>query len=65
MKSPWITAAAFEPTGARMPMGLSRPLVEGGMVEITLEFQHAGKVTSPFTIAPKGAKSMDHTGHGS
>ncbi len=48
-----------------MFMQLKQPLVEGEMVEMTLEFQNAGTVTIPFAIVGKGAKSMDHSGHGS
>ena len=48
-----------------MFMQLNEPLVEGEMVEATLEFQSAGSVTIPFAIMGKGAKSMDHSGHGS
>ncbi len=48
-----------------MFMKLNEPLVEGEMVEATLEFQNAGTVTVPFSILGKGAKSMGHGGHGS
>lgn len=48
-----------------MFMKLKEPLVEGEMVEATLEFQNAGSVTLPFAIMGKAAKSMDHSGHGS
>ncbi|MEM6713429.1 MAG: copper chaperone PCu(A)C, partial [Pseudomonadota bacterium] len=48
-----------------MFMQLNEPLVEGEMVEATLEFQNAGTVTIPFSILGKGARSMDHSGHGS
>ncbi len=48
-----------------MLMGITEPLVEGEMVEGTLEFQSAGSVSISFAIMGKGAKSMDHSGHGS
>jgi copper(I)-binding protein len=48
-----------------MFMELKQPLVEGETVEVSLEFQKAGTVTIPFAIVGKGAKSMDHSGHGS
>ncbi len=48
-----------------MFMKLNQPLVEGEMIEATLEFEKAGSVTVPFNIMGKGAKSMDHSGHGS
>ncbi|MEM7753656.1 MAG: copper chaperone PCu(A)C [Pseudomonadota bacterium] len=48
-----------------MFMQLKAPLVEGEMVDMTLEFQNAGSVTLPFSIMGKAAKSMDHSGHGS
>ncbi|MEO1537018.1 MAG: copper chaperone PCu(A)C [Pseudomonadota bacterium] len=48
-----------------MFMQLNEPLIEGETAEATLEFRDAGKVTVPFTILGKGAKSMDHSGHGS
>ncbi len=48
-----------------MFMKLNQPLVEGEMIEATLEFQNAGTVTIPFAVMGKGAKSMDHSGHGS
>ena len=48
-----------------MFMQLNAPLVEGEMVEMTLEFENSGSITVPFAIMGKGAKSMDHSGHGS
>lgn len=48
-----------------MFMEIAEPLVEGEMVEGTLEFQNAGSVAIQFAIMGKGAKSMDHSGHGS
>ena len=48
-----------------MFMELKQPLVEGETVDVSLEFQKAGTVTIPFAIVGKGAKSMDHSGHGS
>lgn len=48
-----------------MFMKLREPLVEGEMVEATLEFKNAGSVTLPFSIQGKSAKAMDHSGHGS
>ncbi|MEM7719175.1 MAG: copper chaperone PCu(A)C [Pseudomonadota bacterium] len=48
-----------------MFMKLNQPLVEGEMMDATLMFKNAGSVTLPFTIIGKGAKSMDHSGHGS
>lgn len=48
-----------------MLMELKQPLVEGETVEVSLEFQKAGTVTIPFAIMGKGAKNMDHSGHGS
>ncbi|MCG6885426.1 MAG: copper chaperone PCu(A)C [Silicimonas sp.] len=48
-----------------MFMGLNQSLVEGEMVDVTLEFRNAGAVAIPFSILGKGAKSMDHSGHGS
>ncbi len=48
-----------------MFMKLQVPLIEGEMVEATLEFEKAGSITIPFSIQGKGAKSMDHSGHGS
>ena len=43
-----------------MFMELNQPLVEGGLIDITLEFRDAGTVTVPFSIQGKGARSMDH-----
>jgi hypothetical protein len=48
-----------------MFMGLNQSLVEGEMIDVTLEFRNAGAVAIPFSILGKGAKSMDHSGHGS
>lgn len=48
-----------------MFMQLNAPLVEGEMAEVTLEFRNAGSITVPFAILVKGAKSMEHSGHGS
>ncbi len=48
-----------------MFMKVQYPLVEGEMFEATLQFEKAGSVTVPFSILGKGAKSMDHSGHGS
>lgn len=48
-----------------MFMQLKEPLVEGEMVEMTLEFQNAGSITVPFAVMAKGAKGMKHGGHGS
>ncbi len=48
-----------------MFMKVQYPLIEGEMFEATLEFEKAGNVTVPFSILGKGAKAMDHSGHGS
>lgn len=48
-----------------MFMKLNQPLVEGEMVDVTLEFENAGTTTVSFSVMGKGAKSMDHSGHGS
>jgi copper(I)-binding protein len=48
-----------------MFMKLNTPLVEGEMVDATLLFENAGTVTIPLAVLGKGAKSMDHSEHGS
>ena len=48
-----------------MFMKLNGALVEGETMTATLEFANAGAVEVTFSISPRGAKSMDHSGHGS
>lgn len=48
-----------------MFMKLNDALVEGETIEATLQFENAGSVTIPFAVLGKGAKGMDHAGHGS
>jgi hypothetical protein len=46
----------MEPGGTHiMLMGLSKPLMEGETVEVTLSFDKAGKVTINATVAPIGS----------
>jgi copper(I)-binding protein len=45
---------AFAPGGYHlMVLGLKAPLQDGGTQELTLTFQHAGKVTAPFQVKAK------------
>ena len=57
---------ALQPGGYHlMFMKLKAPLVEGDKIEAVLEFENAGAVAVTFNVLGKGAKTMDHSGHGS
>jgi copper(I)-binding protein len=48
----------MEPGGTHiMLMGLSKPLMEGETVDVTLNFDKAGKVTIDATVTPVGSAS--------
>lgn len=46
-----------------MMMGLNQTIAQGDMVQITLEFEKAGKVDVMFPAAPLGAPAMDDSDH--
>lgn len=55
----------LEPGGLHlMFMGLIAPLVEGEVVEVTLEFDHAGMVTIAMPVGTIAAGAAGHSDHG-
>ena len=47
-----------------MMMGLKQPLKQGEMLDVALEFEHAGTVRVTFSIEAMGAKAMSGHMHG-
>lgn len=45
-----------------MFMELTRPLVEGETVDVTLHFEHAGEVTLPLVVGPRNARAAKENG---
>jgi copper(I)-binding protein len=53
--------AELSPGGTHlMLINIARPLKEGDMVPVTLEFAKAGKVEVQFMVGPANAASMEH-----
>ena len=53
--------AELAPGGAHlMLMDIAKPLKQGDMVPVTLEFAKAGKVDVQFMVGPANATSMEH-----